>query len=142
MMPIYRLAHWLHVHAVPLLPRLLYLLNRVVFGVVLPASTEIGAQTRFGYSGLGTVVHGRAVLGRRVNVGTNVTIGGRSGHAQVPVIGDDVEIGSGAKILGPVRVGDRAKIGANAVVLQDVAPGDVVVGIPARPVQQRGGRGA
>jgi UDP-2-acetamido-3-amino-2,3-dideoxy-glucuronate N-acetyltransferase len=42
-------------------------------------------------------------------------------------------IGSGATILGGVRVGAGALVGAGAVVTRDVAPGEVVMGVPARP---------
>ena len=43
-------------------------------------------------------------------------------------------ISLGAAILGPITVGPRARVGANAVVTKDVAEGQVVVGIPARPM--------
>lgn len=134
MLTIYRCAHWLARHRVPLLPRLLYILNRILFAVVLPPTVEVGPGTVFGYSGLGIVVHARCRLGARVNVGANVTIGGRSGLYEVPVLEDEVEVGAGARILGPVRIGRGAKIGANAVVLHDVPAGATVVGIPARIV--------
>lgn len=117
-----------------MLPRLFYIVNRVLFAVVLPPTAVVGAGTTFGYSGLGIVVHARCRIGCRVSIGTNVTIGGRAGLVEVPIIGDDVVIGSGAKILGPVTVGAGAKIGANAVVLHDVPAGATVVGIPARVV--------
>jgi acetyltransferase-like isoleucine patch superfamily enzyme len=53
-------------------------------------------------------------------------------------IGADVWIGAGARILDGVTVGDRAVIGAGSVVTRDVAPGQVVGGVPARPLHQRG----
>jgi serine O-acetyltransferase len=132
LLAIHALAHWLWKMHVPLLPRLLALFNRVVFAVQLPAATRIGRGARLNYSGLGTVIHERAVIGERVEIGPGVVIGGRSKIYEVPVIEDDVQIGVGAKILGPVRVGRGAVVGANAVVLHDVPPGAVVVGIPAR----------
>lgn len=132
---IHAIAHWLWRHHVPLLPTVLFLFNRVVFACQLPASTKLGRGVQFSYSGLGTVIHARAVIGDRVTVGTGVVVGGRSHIKQVPVIEDDVEIGVGAKILGPVRIGRGAVIGANAVVLHDVPAGAVMVGIPARVVR-------
>jgi serine O-acetyltransferase len=129
---IHRMAHKLALLRVPLLPRILYGLNRILFAVVLPPTVKLGRGVLLGYSGLGTVIHARAVIGDRVHIGTNVTIGGRSGYAGVPVVEDDVEIGSGAKILGPIVIGAKAKIGANAVVLKSVPPGAVVIGIPGR----------
>src|SRR5687767_3616276 len=132
MLAIHAVAHWLWKHKVPVIPRMLSVINRLVFATQLPASTQLGKGVRLNYSGLGTVIHARAVIGNNVEVGSGVVIGGRSKLYEVPVIEDDVQIGVGAKVLGPIRVGRGAVIGANAVVLHDVPPGAVVVGIPAR----------
>ncbi|UDF35089.1 UNVERIFIED_ORG: serine acetyltransferase [Shinella sp. XGS7] len=131
MMVIYRLSHWLWRHKVPLLPRVLYALNRILFAIALPPSVQVGRDVLFGYSGLGIVVHARATIGDRVRISQNVTIGGRNGFQAVPVIEDDVVIGAGACVLGPIRIGKGARIGANAVVLKDVPPGAIAVGVPA-----------
>lgn len=131
MIKIFRLAAWLHRCGIPVVPRLLYGLNRILFAVVLPPGATIGARVRFAYSGLGVVVHARAKIGNDVKIAQNVTIGGRAGRYEVPVIEDDVEIGVGACVLGPVVIGRAARIGANAVVLHDVPPGAIAVGVPA-----------
>lgn len=132
MIKVFRIAAWLHRLGLPLIPRCLYVLNRLLFAVVLPPGSVVGKDVRFAYSGLGTVVHARARIGDRVKVAQNVTIGGRAGHYEVPVIEDDVEIGAGACILGPVVIGRGARIGANAVVLVHVAAGAIAVGVPAQ----------
>ena len=121
----------------PLLPRLLFLLNRVVFGVVLPPSVELGKGSSLGYSSLGTVIHARACIGAGVPIGTSVTVGRRGEEYKVPIIEDGVQIGSGDKIIGPVRIGQGAQIGANAVVLRDVPPGATAVGVPAKIILRR-----
>lgn len=131
MIRIFRLANLLYRWRVPVLPRFLYILNRVLFSIALPPSVMVGRNVLFGYSGLGIVVHANAVIGDNVKISQNVTIGGRSGHVAVPVIEDDVEIGAGACVLGPIRIGRGARIGANAVVLSDVPPGAIAVGVPA-----------
>ena len=64
-------------------------------------------------------------------IGQGVTIGGKSGWYEVPVIGDNVEINAGARIIGPVRIGDNVIIGANAVVTKDVPSNCIVAGVPA-----------
>lgn len=135
MIHIYRLAHWAYCNKIPLIPRLLYFINRVLFAVVLPPSAKLGRNVLLGYSGLGIVIHARCVIGSGVSIGTNVTIGGRNNLHGVPIIEDRVEIGSGAKILGPITIGQGAKIGANAVVLCDVPENCTYVGIPARAVK-------
>ena len=134
---VHAVAHWLWKRHVPLLPRLLAVFNRLMFATQLPAQTRVGRGVRLNYSGLGTVIHARAVIGNRVEIGPGVVIGGRSEIREVPVIDDDVQIGVGAKVLGPVHVGRGAIIGANAVVLHDVPPGAVVGGIPARLLRTR-----
>jgi serine O-acetyltransferase len=135
----HRVQRWLADRGVPVLPRVVHRLIFLLFNCVIPPEAELGEGTWFGYGGMGVVIHSRARLGRRVFVSPQVTIGGRSGLWDVPVIEDDVYIGSGAKVLGPIRVGRGATIGANAVVIDDVPEEAVVAGVPAR-VLRIGGR--
>lgn len=132
---LFRVGSWLRSRGVPLIPRLCEAICFVVFSCVLPSSATIGQGTVLGYRGLGIVVHKRAVIGSGCLISPHVVIGGRSGHSQVPVLGDRVFVGARAKVLGPVVVGDGAVIGANAVVVSDVPPRTVVAGIPARVIK-------
>lgn len=132
----YRVAHMLAEGRVPVLPRTMTLLIRLIFGCYIPHEAEIGAGTTFGYGGLGVVVHNDCVIGRDCTISQGVTLGGGRGRAPgVPVLGDRVMVGAGAKVLGRVHLGDGSVIGANAVVTHDVAAGTTVVGIPARPLK-------
>ena len=44
-------------------------------------------------------------------------------------------LGSGAVIMGGVTIGELAVVGAGAVVTRDVGAGEVVAGVPARPLR-------
>lgn len=49
-------------------------------------------------------------------------------------IRDNVFIGQGAIVMPGVTIGPDAIVAAGAVVTRDVAPGDIVAGVPAKPV--------
>lgn len=135
-MSIYRLGRKLYLRGIPVLPAVLRKAIYYLHGSYIPVETEIGEGTQLGYGGMGIVIHKDARIGRHCLISHQVTIGGRSGIKELPVIGDYVRIGAGAKILGNIRIGDFAVIGANAVVVKDVAPGAVVGGIPAREIRK------
>lgn len=132
---IHRLSYAAWRAKIPFFPLLCKMVNRVLFGCVIPYQTKVGKNVLFAYQGLGTVVNKGAVIEDDVAISTCVTIGGRSGQEDLPHICQGAMIGSGAKILGNVRVGRHASIGANAVVLSDVPDYGVAVGVPARLVR-------
>ena len=123
----YRRAHWLHRHSMRPLARIMEMWIYFVHNSFVPAECQIGEGTSFGYKGIGVVIHKRAKIGKNCLIAQGVTIGGRSGYYEVPVIGDNCYIGAGAKVLGPITVGDNVTIGANAVLLRD-APSNTVWG--------------
>lgn len=127
----YRLSHWLWKHHIPILPKLLWQLQYLLFNSSVPASCTLMDGVVFAYGGIGVVIHARAFIGRNCMIGQGVTIGGKSGWYEVPVIGDNVEICAGARIIGPVRIGNNVIIGTNAVVVKDVPSNCVVAGVPA-----------
>jgi len=85
---------------------------------------------------MAVIVHKRAQIGKNCIIGSCVTIGGKSKHYNVPIIGDNVYISSGAKIIGPIRVGSNCVIGANAVVTKDVPDNCIVAGVPAVVIKE------
>lgn len=132
----YRVANWLYRHHIPILPRIIWKLQYLLFNCSVPASCIIGEGTKFGYGGIAVVIHSRSVIGKNCLIGQGVTIGGKSGWYEVPVIGDNVHISAGAKIIGPVRIGDNVEIGANCVVVKDVPSNCVVAGVPAKILRE------
>ncbi|WP_333840209.1 DapH/DapD/GlmU-related protein [Pelomicrobium sp.] len=109
-------------HKVPVLSKLL----RVVFNSDIYCRIDSPIHMPHPY---GIVIHSKAVIGKRVTIMQQVTIGGKNlDENAAPVIEDDVYIGAGARILGGVRIGRGATVGANAVVTRDVPPYVTVVG--------------
>lgn len=132
----YYISHCLFRWKLELFSKLFKLFIFLLYNSSIPYQAKIGKGTKFAYGGIGVIIHKRAVIGSNCNIGSNVTIGGRSNHQSVPVIGDRVYIGTGAKILGPVTIGDDVKIGANAVVLMDVPDNATAVGVPAKIINR------
>jgi serine O-acetyltransferase len=137
----HRVAHALHEAGVPVAPRFLANLTKVITGVEIHPAARIGVALFIDH-GAGVVIGETAEIGRNVTLYQGVTLGGtgfESGKRH-PTVGDDVVVGSGAKLLGPIVVGDRAKIGANSVVIHDVPRDSTVVGNPGHPVRIDGER--
>lgn len=100
---------------------------------------EIGEGTRIQH---GVFIAKGTIIGKNVFLGPNVTTSDdpyprvRQSYTAMPaVIDNGASIGAGAIILPGVRIGERAMIGAGAVVTHNVMPGEIVVGIPARPLR-------
>jgi serine O-acetyltransferase len=86
-----------------------------------------------------------AVVSKRTNAGEYLTLtggnclgtkGGDLAPGQIQ-LGDHVLLGVNAVVLGPISVGNRVVIGAGSVATRNVDDGEVVAGIPAKPVSRR-----
>lgn len=108
----------------------------ITIGTVLHRETDIG-EGLFLIHAHNIKIHPKAVLGARIKLNHDVTIGMQPESDVAPVIGNDVLIGAGAKILGPVVIGDGAVIAANSLVISDIPAGHTAMGVPARPLPQR-----
>ena len=132
----YRATHYLWQKNLKLPARFLSQLVRWVTAVEIHPGATIG-DFCFIDHGHGVVIGETAVIGARVTLYHDVTLGGTAITAEKrhPTLGDDVIVGAGAQLLGPITIGRGARVGANAVVVKDVAEGATVVGIPAHAVQ-------
>ncbi len=137
----YRVSHWLKVHAVPILPRLLSQLARWLTGVEIHPSAKIGTGFFIDH-GMGVVIGETAEIGDYVTLFQGVTLGGtgKERGKRHPTLGNHVVVGAGAKILGGITIGDNVKIGANSVVLKNVAANSTVIGVPGRVIKSQGER--
>jgi serine O-acetyltransferase len=106
-------------------------LSRFVTGVTLDRLTRVGRDVHLIHCEGPISIHPRAVIGERVGIMHNVTIG-ETPDGGVPTIGNDVFIGVGAVIVGNVKIGAGAQIAANSLVIADVPANHVAVGVPAR----------
>lgn len=127
---------------IPLIPRLIKTINFLLFHAILPYQAEIESDIDLKHYGLGILIHPNVKIGHRVQIYHNVTLAAETwvGSLYKIQIGDDVFIGAGAAIVGrkdqTLSIGDRAVVGSNAVVTHDVNEGEIVVGVPARPIQK------
>lgn len=134
-------AHWLYLHELKLIARLVSQLARFLTGIEIHPGATIGRRCFIDH-GMAVVIGETAEIGDDVTIYQAVTLGGtgKDKGKRHPTIGNNVVISSGAKVLGPFKVGDHSKIGAGSVVLEEVPPNCTVVGIPGRIVRRGGSK--
>lgn len=130
---LHRLAHWLYQRELPLLPRLLSHLSRLLTGIEIHPGAQL-APGIFIDHGLGVVIGETAIVGSGTAIYQGVTLGGTGKETgkRHPTVGSQVVLGAGAKVLGNIEVGDYARIGAGSVVLRSVPADCTAVGVPSR----------
>jgi serine O-acetyltransferase len=132
----HRLAHRLYQLGLPLLARIVAEIAHSRTGIDIHPGATIG-RGFFIDHGTGVVIGETAVIGERVRLYQNVTLGAKrfpvakDGHLakglpRHPVVEDDVVIYAGATVLGRVTIGKGAVIGGNVWVTHDVPPGGSV----------------
>lgn len=141
----HRIAHWLYLRRVAVLPRLISQVARFLTGgIEIHPGATIGRRFFIDH-GSGVVIGETTQIGDDVMLYHQVTLGATGWWRtdgdrtkRHPTIESDVVIASGANILGPVVIGARSKIGALALVSEDVPPDSVVVGPRARLLTRDG----
>ncbi len=144
---LHRVAHALYRAHIPILPRLISQIARLLTGgIEIHPGAKIGKRFFIDH-GSGIVIGETAEIGNNVMLYHQVTLGATGWWKTMgpnrrvkrhPTIEDNVTIGVGASILGPVTIGRNSKIGAMALVLEDVPPDSVVVAKPAELLMLRG----
>ena len=116
-------------------------------GTVIGDGSVIGSFVEVNRSCLGKKVSakhltylGDAVIGDGANIGAGTITANFDGKKKCQtMIGKNVMIGSNTVFVAPVRVPDGARTGAGSVVIPKIKikKGDVVVGVPARPISKK-----
>lgn len=136
----YRIARWLYLHKVPLLPKIIELFIFLVYNSKIPYEASIGDKTFLGYGGIGVVIHSDSKIGKNCTIGQQVTIGGGNNkYPGVPIIGNNVYIGKGAIVFGGIIIGNNVTIGANAVVNIPIPDNAIAAGVPAKILRFKNG---
>ena len=133
----YRIAHILWERDFTFAARFLSQLTRALTGVEIHPAADIGRRLFIDH-GAGVVIGETAEIGDDVLMYHGTTLGGASMQRtkRHPTLEDGVTVGANATLLGAITVGENASVGAGSVVVDDVAPGQTVVGVPARPVDE------
>ncbi len=81
---------------------------------------------------------GDATIGTDTNIGAGtITCNYDGKNKHETHIGDNVRIGSDTMLVAPLTIGDGSATGAGSVVTKDIEKGDLVVGVPARPLKKK-----
>ncbi|NET01528.1 MAG: serine O-acetyltransferase [Sphaerospermopsis sp. SIO1G2] len=134
----HRLAHWLYIRKIGLIPRLISHVGRFFTGIEIHPGAKIGKGVFIDH-GMGVVIGETAIVGDYTLIYQGVTLGGtgKESGKRHPTVGNYVVVGSGAKVLGNIQISDRVRIGAGSIVLRDVPADSTVVGIPGRIISQK-----
>ena len=144
----HRIANFFSKAKFDLIARLISQLSRFFTGIEIHPRAEIGKKFFIDH-GMGVVIGETSEIGDNVTIYHATTLGGISPSIKSdeqrdvkrhPTLKNNVVVGSGAQVLGPIVVGENANIGANAVVTKDVPANAVMVGIPAKNINEDGSK--
>jgi bifunctional UDP-N-acetylglucosamine pyrophosphorylase/glucosamine-1-phosphate N-acetyltransferase len=120
---------------------------KIRHGTVIGDGTVIGSFVEVSRSRLGKKIlakHltylGDAVIGDGTNIGAGTITANFDGKKKhQTLIGKNVMVGSNTVLVAPVRIPDGVRTGAGSVVIPKIKikKGDVVVGVPARPLSKK-----
>lgn len=133
----YRFAHRLHKWHIPLFPRIISYITRIITGIEIHPAAKIGRRFFIDH-GEGVVIGETTSIGDDVLIYQQVTLGGtgKEQGKRHPTLKNNVIIGAGAKVLGNITIGENTRIGAGSVVVDDVPDNSTVIGVPGRVVHR------
>jgi serine O-acetyltransferase len=128
----HRLAHELFHLGVPMIARLTAELAHSATGIDIHPGAKID-KSFFIDHGTGVVIGETTIIGNRVRLYQNVTLGAKcflkaedgtliKGYVRHPIVEDDVVIYAGATILGRITIGHNSIIGGNVWLTHSVPP--------------------
>lgn len=134
----YRFAHRLYKWHIPLIPRIISYITRIITGIEIHPAAKIGRRFFIDH-GEGVVIGETAEIGDDVLIYQQVTLGGtgKDHGKRHPTLGNNVIVGAGAKVLGNITLGDNVRVGAGSVVIEDVPESATVVGVPGKITKQK-----
>lgn len=137
----HRLANKLYQLGLPVIPRIISQIARLLTGIEIHPGASIGKGVFIDH-GMGVVVGETAIIGDYSLIYQGVTLGGtgKESGKRHPSLGRNVVVGAGAKVLGNINISENVRIGAGSVVLRDVPSDCTVVGIPGRIVYRAGSK--
>lgn len=135
----HRIAHFLYRLRIPVIPRLISQISRLLTLIEIHPGAKIGKKFFIDH-GNGVVIGETSVIGDDVTIYQGVTLGGtgKEHGRRHPTIGNNVVVGAGAIILGNINIGDNARVGAGSVVTKSVPPDTTVVGNPSWTIRREG----
>lgn len=133
----YRFAHRLYKWHIPLIPRMISYMTRIITGIEIHPAAQIGHRFFIDH-GEGVVIGETSIIGDDVLIYQQVTLGGtgKEHGKRHPTLGNNVIVGAGAKILGNITLGNNVRVGAGSVVIDNVPDNSTVVGIPGKIVDR------
>jgi serine O-acetyltransferase len=132
----HKFAHLLFQMKIPLIPRIINYLTRMLTGIDIHPGATIANGIMIDH-GQGVVIGETAIIEEGCLIYQGVTLGGtgKESGKRHPTLKKNVVVGAGAKVLGNIIVEENCRIGAGSVVMRNVPAGCTVVGIPGKIVR-------
>jgi serine O-acetyltransferase len=135
----HRVAHKLYAWKIPLIPRIISNISRLITGIEIHPGAQIGKRFFIDH-GMSVVIGETTIIGDDFLLYQGVTLGGtgKEHGKRHPTLKNNIVVGSGAKVLGNITIGNNVRIGASSVVICDVPDESTVVGIPGKVISRKG----